>query len=76
MEVDKLNALKSSKMKELILKKQLELEAIYKGVHIDTNAEEARLALIDVIESGLSFGLMTYSFIFSFQYCIVIYFLE
>ncbi|CAA6663601.1 unnamed protein product [Spirodela intermedia] len=52
MEVDKLNALKSRKMKELILKKQLELEAIYKGVHIDANGEEARQALIDVIESG------------------------
>ncbi|CAA7400090.1 unnamed protein product [Spirodela intermedia] len=51
-EVDKLNALKSRKMKELILKKQLELEAIYKGVHIDTNGEETRQALIDVIESG------------------------
>ncbi|MQL87004.1 hypothetical protein Taro_019546 [Colocasia esculenta] len=52
MEVEKLNVLKASKMKELILKKQIELQAIYTSVHIDIDGDAARKALINVIESG------------------------
>uniref|UniRef100_A0A1D1ZGR6 65-kDa microtubule-associated protein 5 n=1 Tax=Anthurium amnicola TaxID=1678845 RepID=A0A1D1ZGR6_9ARAE len=52
MEVERLNVLKASKMKELVLKKQIELEAIYRGVHIDVDGDAARQALFSVIESG------------------------
>ena len=37
-------------MKEIILKRQLELEAIYDEAHIDK--EEAKKAICDVIETG------------------------
>ncbi|CAF1868817.1 unnamed protein product [Brassica napus] len=50
-EVKRLNALKSSKMKELVLKRHYELEEICREVHMDFNSDAARQSLIDVIDS-------------------------
>ncbi|PIN14063.1 hypothetical protein CDL12_13300 [Handroanthus impetiginosus] len=52
VEVERLNVLKASKMKELIFKRQAELEEIYKGVHMDVDSDKARQILISLIESG------------------------
>ncbi|CAI0421332.1 unnamed protein product [Linum tenue] len=52
IEVERLNALKASKMKELVLKRQNELEAIYRDVHMDIDTDGARQTLINLIESG------------------------
>ncbi|KAG2285316.1 hypothetical protein Bca52824_044920 [Brassica carinata] len=41
-EVKRLNALKSSKMKELVLKRHCELEEICREVHMDFNSDAAR----------------------------------
>ncbi|KAK8595361.1 hypothetical protein V6N13_016735 [Hibiscus sabdariffa] len=51
VEVQSLNVLKASKMKELVFKRQTELEEIYRGVHIDVNSDVARQILINLIES-------------------------
>lgn len=48
----RLNFLKASKMKELVLKKQDELEEIYRGVHMDIESDAERQILIDLIDSG------------------------
>ncbi|XP_072984532.1 65-kDa microtubule-associated protein 5-like isoform X1 [Typha latifolia] len=52
LEVDKLNILKASKMKELILKKQRELEEIYRNVHMDVEGDSEQKMLINLIDSG------------------------
>ncbi|CAN0862662.1 65-kDa microtubule-associated protein 5 [Linum grandiflorum] len=52
VEVERLNVLKASKMKELVLKRQNELEAIYRDVHVDIDSDAAREMLISLIESG------------------------
>ncbi|KAF8403585.1 hypothetical protein HHK36_011689 [Tetracentron sinense] len=52
VEVERLNVLKASKMKELVLKKQNELEEIYKGVHMDVDSDTARQILISLTDSG------------------------
>lgn len=41
VEVPHLNVLKASQMKELVFKRQNELEEIYRGVHMDMNSEAA-----------------------------------
>ncbi|KAL2514737.1 microtubule-associated protein 65-5 [Forsythia ovata] len=51
-EVARLNTLKASKMKELIFKRQNELEEIYSRVHMDVDREKAREILISLMESG------------------------
>jgi Ase1/PRC1/MAP65 family protein len=51
--VERLNFLKASKMKELVLKKQDELEEIYREVHMDIECDAERQILIDLIDSGL-----------------------
>ncbi|XP_077242637.1 65-kDa microtubule-associated protein 5-like [Tasmannia lanceolata] len=51
-EVKRLNILKASKMKELVLKKQNELEEIYRGVHVDVDSDTARQILLRLIDSG------------------------
>ncbi|KAL0740234.1 hypothetical protein Bca4012_081747 [Brassica carinata] len=51
-EVKRLNALKSSKMKELVLKRHCELEEICREVHMDFNSDAARQSLLDLIDSG------------------------
>ncbi|KAJ7004958.1 65-kDa microtubule-associated protein 5 [Populus alba x Populus x berolinensis] len=52
VEVERLNVLKASKMKELVFKRQDELEEIYRGVHMDVDSDAARQILISLIESG------------------------
>uniref|UniRef100_A0A5B7A2X2 Putative microtubule-associated protein 5 isoform X1 n=1 Tax=Davidia involucrata TaxID=16924 RepID=A0A5B7A2X2_DAVIN len=52
VEVERLNVLKASKMKELVLKRQNELEEIYRGVHMDVDSETARHILISLMDSG------------------------
>ncbi|KAK3022576.1 hypothetical protein RJ639_047554 [Escallonia herrerae] len=52
VEVERLNVLKASKMKELVFKRQNELEEIYRGVHMDVDSETARQILISLIDSG------------------------
>uniref|UniRef100_A0A7C9A6G3 Uncharacterized protein n=3 Tax=Opuntia streptacantha TaxID=393608 RepID=A0A7C9A6G3_OPUST len=51
-QVEQLSTLKASKMKELVLKRQTELEEIYKGAHVDFDSDGARRILIDLIDSG------------------------
>ncbi|KAG9454810.1 hypothetical protein H6P81_007714 [Aristolochia fimbriata] len=51
-EVERLNVLKASKMKELVLKKQDELEEIYRGVHVELDSDAARKELLNLIDSG------------------------
>ncbi|XVF00165.1 hypothetical protein REPUB_Repub03eG0261700 [Reevesia pubescens] len=51
VQVERLNVLKASKMKELVFKRQNELEEIYRGVHMDVNSDAARQILINLIES-------------------------
>ncbi|CAH9113792.1 unnamed protein product [Cuscuta epithymum] len=52
VEVERLTALKSSKLKELILKRQNELEEIYKSVHVDVDSETANQILTRLMESS------------------------
>lgn len=52
VEVEHLNEYKASKMKELVFKRQHELEEIYKGVHMDVDSDAARQILISLIDSG------------------------
>ncbi|XP_043722709.1 65-kDa microtubule-associated protein 5 isoform X2 [Telopea speciosissima] len=52
VEVERLNVLKTSKMKELILKKQNELEETCRGVHLDVDSDSARQILMSLIDSG------------------------
>lgn len=51
-EVERLNVLKASKMKELVFKRQNELEEIYRGVHMDVDSDGARQILSSLIDSG------------------------
>lgn len=53
IEVERLNGLKATKLKELIFRRQSELEEIYKGVHMDIDMDKAWQILISLIESGL-----------------------
>jgi protein regulator of cytokinesis 1 len=52
VEVQRLNVMKVSKMKEIVFKRQNELEEIYRGVHMDVDSESARQILTNLIESG------------------------
>ncbi|KAI4323593.1 hypothetical protein L6164_023186 [Bauhinia variegata] len=52
IEVQRLTVLKASKMKDLVFKRQTELEEIYRGVHMDVDSNGARQILTDLIESG------------------------
>ncbi|XP_073311976.1 65-kDa microtubule-associated protein 5 [Primulina huaijiensis] len=52
VEVERLNDLKASKMRELIFKRQSELEEINNAVHMDVDSEKARKILITLLESG------------------------
>ncbi|XP_010505525.1 PREDICTED: 65-kDa microtubule-associated protein 5-like [Camelina sativa] len=51
-EVKRLNTLKSRKMKELVFKRQCELEEICIGNHMDINSDPSRKSLFNLIESG------------------------
>ncbi|KAF3615325.1 putative dnaJ -like protein subfamily C member 2-like [Capsicum annuum] len=52
VEVERLSALKTNKLKELIFKRQNELEEIYRSVHMDVDSETACQILIHLMESG------------------------
>ncbi|KAG6787783.1 hypothetical protein POTOM_003828 [Populus tomentosa] len=54
VEVERLNVLKSGKMKELVFKKQNEPEEVYRGAHMDVDSDAARQILISLIESGFN----------------------
>ncbi|KAF6149406.1 hypothetical protein GIB67_016944 [Kingdonia uniflora] len=63
LEIERLNVLKASKIKELVLNKQHELEEIYRGVHMDVNTDTARQTLINLIDSGLFITIVDLSLI-------------
>ncbi|KAL1346569.1 hypothetical protein HN51_020196 [Arachis hypogaea] len=52
VEILRLNVLKASKMKDLVFKRQAELEEIYKEVHMYVDSESARQILNRLVESG------------------------
>ncbi|XP_050235213.1 65-kDa microtubule-associated protein 5 [Mercurialis annua] len=52
IEVERLNVYKTSKLKELVFKRQNELEEIYRGVHMDVDGDAARQTLTSLTESG------------------------
>ncbi|XVE50740.1 hypothetical protein DITRI_Ditri01bG0187600 [Diplodiscus trichospermus] len=52
VEVERLDQLKSSRMKEIAFKKQVELEEIFARAHIEIDPEVAREKIMDLIDSG------------------------
>lgn len=52
VEVERLDELKASKMKEIALKKQSELEEIYARAHIDIDSVAAQEKIMALIDSG------------------------
>ncbi|KAJ3694641.1 hypothetical protein LUZ60_000018 [Juncus effusus] len=52
VEVERLDQLKSSKMKEIALKKQSELEDIYTNAHVIIDSKSAREKLMIIIDGG------------------------
>ncbi|KAI7743966.1 hypothetical protein M8C21_031544 [Ambrosia artemisiifolia] len=52
VEVERLDKLKASKMKEIALKKQEELEEIFAHVHIQNDTKAAREKILALIDSG------------------------
>ncbi|XP_058070789.1 65-kDa microtubule-associated protein 1-like [Magnolia sinica] len=52
VEVERLDQLKASKMKEIALKKQTELEEIYARAHIEIDSEAAQERIMALIDSG------------------------
>ncbi|XP_068635410.1 65-kDa microtubule-associated protein 1-like [Aristolochia californica] len=52
VEVERLDQLKASKMKEIALKKQTELEEIYGRAHIEIDTKAAREKIMTLIDSG------------------------
>ncbi|XP_057464349.1 65-kDa microtubule-associated protein 1-like [Actinidia eriantha] len=52
MEVERLDQLKASRMKEIAFKKQAELEEIFARTHIETDSDAAREKIMALIDSG------------------------
>lgn len=52
IEVERLDVLKKSKMKELVMKKRMELEEVCKSAHLEPDANTAAEKLIAAIDSG------------------------
>jgi protein regulator of cytokinesis 1 len=50
MEVDRLDTLKASRMKELVVKRRLELEDICRCAHIEPDANTTKEKLIALME--------------------------
>ncbi len=50
MEVDRLDTLKASRMKELVVKRRLELEDICRRAHIEFDANTTEEKLIALVE--------------------------
>jgi protein regulator of cytokinesis 1 len=56
----RLEQLKSSKMKELVIKKRLELEEICRQTHMVTEALSIMEDSVEAIESGKNFIIVSY----------------
>lgn len=54
-------------MKELVFKRQNELEEIYRGVHMDVDSDAARQILSSLIDSGLNDPQIFWPLIYSFK---------
>ncbi|CAM8953018.1 unnamed protein product [Rhodiola kirilowii] len=52
VEVERLDLLKASKMKEIAFKRQAELEEIYASAHVEIDQEAAREKILSMIDSG------------------------
>lgn len=52
MEVERLDQLKASRMKEIAFKRQAELEEIFARAHIEIDPEAAREKIMAMIDSG------------------------
>ena len=52
MEVERLDKLKFSRMKEIAFKRQNELEEIFSHVHIEIDSQAAREKILALIDSG------------------------
>eukprot|EP01018_Ginkgo_biloba_P035213 Gb_27482 [translate_table: standard] len=52
VEVKRLDQLKASKMKELVFKKQTELEEIYRRAHMEVDASSTQEKIMNMIDSG------------------------
>ncbi|KAF6144956.1 hypothetical protein GIB67_013307 [Kingdonia uniflora] len=52
VEVERLDQLKASRMKEIAFKRQAELEEIYARAHIEIDSENAREKILALIDSG------------------------
>uniref|UniRef100_A0A7N0U1W5 Uncharacterized protein n=1 Tax=Kalanchoe fedtschenkoi TaxID=63787 RepID=A0A7N0U1W5_KALFE len=52
VEVERLDQLKASKMKEIAFKRQAELEEIYASAHVEIDQEAAREKILSMIDSG------------------------
>ncbi|KAL2523737.1 65-kDa microtubule-associated protein 1 [Abeliophyllum distichum] len=52
VEVDRLDQLKASRMKEIAFKKQAELEEIFAHAHVEIDTEAARAKILSLIDSG------------------------
>ena len=52
VEVERLDQLKASRMKEIAFKKQGELEEIFARAHIEIDTEAARGKIMELIDSG------------------------
>ncbi|CAI9760399.1 unnamed protein product [Fraxinus pennsylvanica] len=52
VEVESLDQLKASRMKEIAFKKQAELEEIFAHAHIEIDTEAARAKILELIDSG------------------------
>jgi protein regulator of cytokinesis 1 len=53
IEVERLDVLKKSKMKELVLKKRLDLEAVCKSAHLEPDANTSADKLVAIIDAGI-----------------------
>ena len=53
IEVERLDVLKKSKMKELVLKKRLDLEEVCRSAHLEPDANTAADKLVAVIDAGI-----------------------
>lgn len=53
VEVDRLDQLKASRMKELVMKKQEELDEIYRRAHMDPDPYTAHEKIMAIIDSGI-----------------------
>ncbi|KAI4390083.1 hypothetical protein MLD38_002231 [Melastoma candidum] len=52
VEVERLDQLKASRMKEIAFKKQAELEEIFSHAHVEIDSQAARERIMEVIDSG------------------------